>query len=66
MGSSKPLEHDMNAFRTSLLKRALSLGRSTPHYLPRSLMRRSSFVKFMLMILSLAQQMKIIVRNLVN
>jgi hypothetical protein len=48
------------------LRRASPLGRSTPHYSPRSLMRRSSFVKSMLMILSSAQQMKIIARNLVN
>jgi hypothetical protein len=65
-GLKQALEHGMNAFGTSLLKRASPLGRSTPHYSPRSLMGRSSFIKFMSMILSLAQQMKIIVRNLVN
>jgi hypothetical protein len=66
MGSSKPLKHGMNAFETSLLRRASPLGRSTPHYSPRSLMGRSTFAKFMLMILSSAQQIKIIARNLVN
>jgi hypothetical protein len=56
----------MNAFGTFLLRRASPLGRSTPHYSSRSLMGRSSFIKFMLMILFLAQQMKIIARNLEN
>jgi hypothetical protein len=56
----------MNASVTSSLRRASLLGRSTPHYSPRSLMERSSFVKSMLMILSSDQQMKIIARNLVN
>jgi hypothetical protein len=56
----------MNAFRTSLLRKASSLERSTPYYSPRSLMGRSSFAKSMLMISSSAQQMKIIARNLVN
>jgi hypothetical protein len=66
MGSSKPLERGMSASRTFSLRRASLLGRSTPHYSPRSLMGRSSFVNSMLMILSSAQQMKIIARNLVN
>jgi hypothetical protein len=66
MGSSKPLERGMSVSRTSSLKRASPLGRSTPHYLPRSLMGRSLFVKSMLMILSSAQQIKIIAMNLVN
>ena len=38
--------------RTSSLRRASSLGRSTPHYSPRSLMDISLFVKYMLMISS--------------
>jgi hypothetical protein len=66
MGTSKPLEHGMSASGTSSLRRASLFGRSTPHYSPRSLMGRSLFVKSMLIILSSAQQMKIIARNLVN
>jgi hypothetical protein len=54
MGSSKPLERGMSAYRTSSLRRASLLGRSTPYYSPRSLMGRSSFVMSMLMILSSA------------
>ena len=53
MGLSKPQELGMSAFGISLLRRALPLGRSTPHYSPRSLMGISSFVKYMLMISSL-------------
>jgi hypothetical protein len=52
--------------QNSSLRRTSPLERSTPHYSPRSLMERSLFVKSMLMILSLAQQMKNIARNLVN
>jgi hypothetical protein len=66
MGSSKPLKRGMSTFGTSSLRKASPLERSTPHYSPRSLMERSSFVKSMLMILSSAQQIKIIARNLVN
>ena len=36
MGLSKPQELGMSAFETSSLRRASPLGRSTPHYLPRS------------------------------
>jgi hypothetical protein len=56
----------LSASGTSSLRMASLLGRLTPHYSPRSLMGRSSFVKSILMILSSAQQMKIITRNLVN
>ena len=66
MGLSKLQEHGMNAFEISSLRRASPLGRSTPHYSPRSLMERSSFVKYMLMISSLDHQMKILVKSLVN
>ena len=66
MGLSKPQELGMSAFGTSLLKRASPLGRSTPHYSPRSLMGISSFVKCMLMISSLDHQMKILAKSLVN
>ena len=38
MGLSKPQELGMSAFGTSSLRRASPLGRSTPHYSPRSLM----------------------------
>jgi hypothetical protein len=38
MISSKPLERGMSALGISSLRRASSLGRSTPHYSPRSLM----------------------------
>jgi hypothetical protein len=48
----------MSAFGISLLRRASPLGRLTPHYSPKSLMERSSFVKYMLVISYLAQQMK--------
>jgi hypothetical protein len=65
-GLKQALERGMSASGTSSLRRDSLLGRSTPHYSPRSLMRRSSFVKSMLIILSLVQQMKIIARNLVN
>jgi hypothetical protein len=66
MGSSKHLEHGMNAFRTSSLRMASPLGKVDTTLSPRSLMGKSSFVKSMLIISSLAQQMKIITRNLVN
>jgi hypothetical protein len=65
-GLKQALEHGMSTSGTSSLRRDLLLGRLTLHYSPRSLMERSSFVKSMLMILSSAQQMKIIARNLVN
>jgi hypothetical protein len=65
-GLKQALESGMSASETSSLRRASLLGRSTPHYLQRSLMGRSSFVKSMLMILSSAQQIKIIAMNLVN
>jgi hypothetical protein len=42
MGSSKHLECGMSTFGTSSLRRASLLGRLTPHYSPRSLMKRSS------------------------
>ena len=54
MGLNKPQELGMSAFRISSLRRASPLGRSTPHCSPRSLMERSSFVKYMLMISYLA------------
>ena len=66
MGLSKPQEVGMSAFGISSLRRASPLGRSIPHYSPRSLMERSSFVKYMLMISYLAHQMKIIAKSLVN
>ena len=66
MGLSKPQELGISAFGISSLRRASPLGRSIPHYLPRSLMERSSFVKYMLMISYLAHQMKIIPKSLVN
>ena len=50
MGLSKPQELGISAFMTSSLRRASPLGRSTPHYSPRSLMKRSSIVKYMLII----------------
>ena len=50
IGLSKPQELGMSTFEISLLRRASPLGRSTPHYSSRSLMERSSFVKYMLMI----------------
>jgi hypothetical protein len=40
MISSKPLERGMSALGISSLRRASSLGRSTPHYSPRSLIGR--------------------------
>ena len=52
--------------RDFLLRRASPLRRSTLHYLPRSLMGTSSFVKCMLMISSLDHQMKILAKSLVN
>ena len=52
--------------RDFLIKKASPLGRSIPYYSPRSLMERSSFVKYMLMISYLAHQMKTIAKNLVN
>ena len=66
MGLSKTQELGMSAFGISSLRRASSLGRSTPHYSPRSLMGISSFVKCMLMISSLDHQMKILAKSLVN
>ena len=54
------------SLRDFSLKRVLSLGRSTPHYSPRSLMERSSLIKYMLMISYLAHQMKTIAKSLVN
>ena len=50
--------------RTSSLTRTSPLGRSTPHYSPRSLMDISSFVKYMLMISYLDHQRKILVKSL--
>ena len=52
--------------RDFLIEKASPLGRSTPHYSPRSLMGISSFVKYMLMISSLDHQIKIIAKSLVN
>jgi hypothetical protein len=52
--------------RDFLIEKASPLGRSTPHYSLRSLMGRSLFFKSMLMILSSAQQIKIIARNSMN
>ena len=66
MGLSKPQELGMSVFGTSSLRRASPLRRSTPHYSPRRLMERSSFVKYMLMISSLDHQMKILAKSLVN
>ena len=66
MSLSKPQELGMNAFGISSLRRISPLGRSTPHYSPRSLMEKSSFVKYMLMISSLDHQMKIIAKSLMN
>ena len=63
---SKPQELGMSAFGTSSLTRASPLGRSIPHYSPRSLMNISLFVKCMLMISSLDHQMKILAKSLVN
>ena len=63
MGLSKLQELGMSAFGTSLLRRALPSGRSTPHYLPRSLMSTSSFVKCMLLISFLDHQMKILAKE---
>jgi hypothetical protein len=65
-GLSKPLELGMSAFGTSSLRRASPLERLTPHYSPRSIMEKSSFVKYMLMISSLAEQMKKKARDLVT
>ena len=56
----------MSAFGISSLRRASLLGRSIPHYSPRSLMEISSFVKYMLMISYLAHQIKTIAKSLVN
>ena len=66
MGLSKPQELGMSAFGTSSLRKASPLGRSTPHYSPRSLMNISLFVKFMLIISSLDHQIKILAKSLVN
>ena len=52
--------------RDFLIENGSPLGRSTPHYSPRSLMGISSFVKCMLMISSLDHQIKILAKNLVN
>ena len=65
MGLIKPQELGMSVFGTSSLRRASLLGRSTPHYSPRSLMGTSSFIKCMLMISSLDHQMKILAKSLV-
>jgi hypothetical protein len=59
-------ELGMSAFRISSLRRASPLGRSTPHYSPRSLIEISSFVKYILLISYLAQQMKNIAKSLVS
>jgi hypothetical protein len=66
MGLSKPLELGMSAFGTSSLRRASPLESLTPHYSPRSIMKKSSFVKYMLMISSSAEQMKKNARDLVT
>jgi hypothetical protein len=50
--------------RDFLLSKGSKLERLTQHCSPRKLEMTSLFVKFMLMILSLAQQMKIFVKNL--
>ena len=63
MGLSKPQELGMSAFRISSLRRASPLERSIPHYSPRSLMQKSLFVKYILMISSLDHQMKIITKE---
>ena len=55
-GLKQAQELGMSAFRISSLRRASPLGRSIPHYSPRSLMERSSFVKYMLMISYLAHK----------
>ena len=65
-GLKQAQELGMSAFKISSLRRASPLGRSTPHYSPRSLMEKSSFVKYMLMISYLDHQMKIIAKSLVN
>ena len=65
-GLKQAQELGMSAFGTSSLRKASPLGRSTPHYSPRSLMGISLFVKCMLMISSLDHQMKIHAKNLVN
>ena len=62
----QPQEHGMNVFGISSLRRASPLDRSTLHYLPRSLMKKSSFDKYTLMISSLDHQMKILAKSLVN
>ena len=65
-GLKQAQELCMSVFGTSSLRRASPLGRSIPHYSPRSLMDISSFVKCMLIISSLDHQMKILAKSLVN
>ena len=65
-GLKQAQELGMSVFRISSLRRASPLGRSTPHYSPRSLMDISSFVRYMLMISSLDHQIKILIKSLVN
>jgi len=50
-----PQKLGMSTFGIFSLRRASPLGKSTPHYSPRSLMERSLFVKYMSMISYLAQ-----------
>ena len=61
-----PQKLGMSTFGIFSLRRASPLGRSIPHYSPKSLIERSSFVKYMLMISYLAHQTKTIAKNLVN
>ena len=61
---NKLLELGTNAWPSSLLKKALKLGKLIPHSLLKGLMENYLYAKFMLMILYLDQLTLILVKSL--
>jgi hypothetical protein len=64
MGENKPLVLGMKGFGTFFFQRASKLEMLIVHCSPRKLEMTSLFVKFILMISFLVQQMKTFVKNL--